>query len=130
MESVTERITVVRGQRVILDSDLAALYGVATERLNKQVRRNPRRFPPDFMFLLTNAEWDSLRSQFAISKKAGRRWHRRFLPYVFTIQGALMAAGLLRSKRAIEVSIFIARAIVASPESDRGPFEFLTPRGR
>jgi ORF6N domain len=115
--------------RRILDSDLAALYGVPTKRLNEQVRRNPERFPPDFMFLLSSQEWEDLRSQIATSNP-GRRLHRRFLPYVFTEHGALMAAGVLNSPRAIDMSIFIARAIVEVPASDWEPFGFLTPKGK
>src|SRR5687767_3257794 len=93
----------VRGKRVVLDSDLAALYGVATKQLNQQVRRNPDRFPVDFAFLLSNEEWESLRSQIA-TLKTGRGAHRKFLPYAFTEHGALMAAGVLNSPKAIEVS--------------------------
>jgi hypothetical protein len=100
----------VRGQRVILDSYLAKLYGVPTKRLNEQVRRNPRRFPSDFAFLLTSAEWEALMSKIAATSPRGRTPYRRFLPYVFTECGALMAAGRLKSPRAIEVSIDIARA--------------------
>src|SRR5438132_5184404 len=95
------RIFTVRGTCVVLDSDLAELYGVPTRRLNEQVRRNPERFPTDFMLLLSNQEWDSLRSQIA-TLKVGRGQHRKFLPYVFTEHGALMAAGVLNSPRAIE----------------------------
>ena len=111
-EAFAERragIFMVQGRRVILDSALAKLYGVPTKRLNGQVRRNPHRFPPDFAFLLTSAEWEAVRSQIAVST-CGRPPYRRFLPYVFTECGALMAAGLLKSPRAIEVSINIARA--------------------
>jgi len=112
--SAASRIFSVRGHKVILDSDLAELYGVPTKRLNEQVRRNPRRFPADFAFLLTSDEWESLRSQIAtLDNRRGRR--RRFLPYVFTELGALMAAGMLKSRRAIEVSIFIARATPVIP---------------
>lgn len=95
---------------MILDSDLAKLYGVRTKQLNAQVRRNPSRFPPDFMFLLSSAEWDAVKSQISASRE--RPPNRRFLPYAFTECGALMAAGMLHSARAVEVSIFIARASV------------------
>jgi hypothetical protein len=108
---LSERIVVVRGLKVILDSDLAELYGVPTKRLNEKVRRHSERFPPDFMFLLSSEEWDSLRPQIATSR-SGRWRHRRFLPYVFTEAGALMAAGLIKSPRAIETSIALARATV------------------
>lgn len=105
------RIFRVRGERVILDSDLAKLYGVPTKRLNERVRRNAQRFPADFAFLLSSREWEDLKSRIAAS--TGRRTpYRRFLPYVFTEGGALMAAGLLRSPRAIEVSLYVARASV------------------
>lgn len=109
------RIFTVRGKRVILDSDLAELYGVSTKRLNEQVRRNPERFPHDFVFLLSQEEWDSLRSQIATLKGRGR--HRKFLPYVFTEHGALMAAGVLNSSRAIEVSIYVVRMFIALREA-------------
>ena len=108
---LSDRIVVARGLKVLLDSDLAALYGVPTKRLNEKVRRHHDRFPPDFMFLLTSQEWEALRSQIAVSRP-GRALPRRFLPYVFTEGGALMAAGLLRSPRAIEMSISLARASV------------------
>ena len=108
---ISDRIVVVRGLKVILDSDLAALYGVPTKRLNEQVRRHPGRFPSDFMFLLTAGEWEALRSQIAATRP-GRSPRRRFLPYVFTEGGALMASGLLKSPRAIEISISLARATV------------------
>ena len=109
------RIFTVRGQRIILDSDLAELYGVSTKQLNQQVRRNPQRFPRDFAFLLTSKEWDSLRSQI-VTLKPGRGGHRKFLPYAFTEHGALMAAGVLNSSRAIEVSIYVVRAFIAMRE--------------
>jgi len=109
------RIVTLRGKRVILDSDLADLYEVPTKRLNEQVRRNPERFPKDFCFLLSADEWESLRSQIATLKN-GRGQHRKFLPYVFTEHGALMAAGVLNSPRAIEVSIFVVRAFIALRE--------------
>ena len=102
----------IRGQRVILDSDLAKLYGVPTKRLNEKIRCNPLRFPPDFVFLLSDDEWESLRSQIA-STNDGRAPRRRFLPYVFTEAGALMASGVIHSKRAVEVSIYVVRAFFA-----------------
>jgi ATP-dependent Clp protease ATP-binding subunit ClpA len=108
-------IFTVRGKRVILDSDLATLYGVPTKRLNEQVRRNAERFPRDFAFLLASDEWEALRSQIA-TLKGGRGAHRKFLPYVFTEHGVLMAAGVLNSKRAIEVSIHVVRTLVAMRE--------------
>jgi hypothetical protein len=108
---LSDRIVVIRGVKVILDSDLAALYGVPTKRLNEKVRRHSERFPPDFMFLLSAEEWDVLRSQIATARP-GRPPRRRFLPFVFTECGALMAAGLLKTPRAIETSIYLARATV------------------
>ena len=108
---LSERIVVVRGLKVILDSDLAELYGVPTKRLNEKVRRHSERFPRDFMFLLLPEEWESLRSQIAATR-SGRRPYRRFLPYVFIECGALMAAGLINSHRAAETSIALARATV------------------
>lgn len=106
------RTFTVRGKRIVLDSDLAALYGVPTKRLNEQVRRSPRRFPEDFVFLLSPEEWESVRSQSAASGNR-RGWRRRFLPYAFTEPGVLMASGLLKSRRSIEVSIHIIRAFFA-----------------
>jgi hypothetical protein len=106
------RILHARGHRVIIDSDLAALYGVPTRRLNEQVRRNPERFPADFAFQLTPDEWECLRSQNATSNRGGRR----YAPFVFTEHGALMAAGVLNSPRAIEMSIFVVRTFVAMRE--------------
>ncbi len=105
-----DRIRTIRGERVILDSDLAEIYGVETKRLNEQVRRNAERFPPDFAFILTEEEFDQvrrLRSQFATLK---RGQHRKYLPRVFTEHGALMAANVLNSKRAMEMSVFVVRA--------------------
>ena len=113
----TCRILEVGGKRVILDSDLAALYGVQTKRLNEQVRRNPDRFPQDFAFLLSSEEWESLRSQFA-TLKTKRGQHRKFLPYVFTEHGALMAAGVLNSPQAIAVSIYV---VESRPGDRRNP---------
>ena len=105
----------IRGQRVLLDSDLAAIYGVPVSRLNEAIKRNPDRFPADFMFQLTRAEFDSLRSQFAILK-AGRGQHRKFLPFAFTEHGALQAANVLKSKRAVAMSVYVIRAFVQMRE--------------
>ena len=118
----TSRIVTIRGERVILDADLAELYDVPTKRLNQQVRRNPDRFPKDFCFLLTPDEWVSLRSQFATLKN-GRGQHRKFLPYAFTEHGALMAAGVLNSERAIQVSIYIVRTFIAMRRAAEGTKE-------
>jgi ATP-dependent Clp protease ATP-binding subunit ClpA len=110
------RIFMARGKRVILDSELASLYGVTTKRLNQQVRRNAERFPRDFAFLLSSDEWEALRSQIA-TLKTRRGAHRKFLPYAFTEHGVLMAASVLNSKRAIEVSIYVVRTLVAMREA-------------
>jgi hypothetical protein len=103
----------LRGAKVLLDSDLSELYGVTTKRLNEQLRRNPARFPSDFAFQLTNQELVRLRSQFATSKTFVGRGGRRYLPYAFTEHGSLMAASVLNSQRAIEVSVYIVRAFVS-----------------
>ena len=107
-------IHVVRGQRVIMDSDLARIYGGTTARLNQQVGRNHHRFPEDFMFRLTRDEFDSLRLQIATSKNT--RGGRRTLPRMFTEYGALMAANMLNSRRAIRMSVFVVRAFVKMRE--------------
>jgi len=99
----------MRGQTVILDSDLAALYGVTVKRLNEQVKRNQERFPEDFVFQLTAAEERSLRSQNATLKRGA---HRKYMPYVFTEHGAIMAANVLRSKQAVEMSVTVVRAFI------------------
>src|ERR1017187_3230235 len=96
LESITHRILMLRGQKVLLDSDLAALYGVPTGRFNEQVKRNLERFPADFTFQLTQEEFAALRSQFA-TLKTGRGQHRKYLPYVFTEHGAIMASMILNS---------------------------------
>jgi phage regulator Rha-like protein len=110
-EVIAERIFIVRGQKVILDADLAALYEVPTKQFNQAVKRNLAKFPADFMFALTAAEWEALRSQF-VTLKNGRGQHRKYLPYVFTEHGAIMAATLLNSPRAVEVSVYVVRAFV------------------
>lgn len=97
-EVIERRILVIRDCKVLLDSDLARIYGVTTARLNQQVRRNPDRFPEDFMFQLTHGEFTNLMLQTATSKR--RRGGRRKLPIVFTEHGAIMAANVLNSKRA------------------------------
>ena len=119
---VEEIILTVRGERVILDHHLAVLYGVTTKALNQAVKRNPGRFPADFVFLLTFQEVTDLRSQSVTSSArrnrsqfvTGFEKHRnpRFLPYAFTEHGALMAANVLRSQRAVEMSLFVVRAFV------------------
>lgn len=110
-ETIERKIYLIRGQKVMLDSDLAELYRVPTKRLNEQVRRNADRFPSDFIFRLSTDEDESLRSHFATLKQ-GRGQHRKYLPYAFTEYGALMAASVLNTPRAIEVSLFVVRAFV------------------
>jgi len=111
IEGITLTIQTLRGQRVILDADLAALYEVETKRFNEAVKRNLDRFPADFMFRLTEQEQAALRSQFA-TLKTGRGQHRKYLPYAFTEHGAIMAATVLNSPRAVQVSLFVVRAFV------------------
>jgi len=130
VEGIATLIRPVRGQRVILDTDLASLYGVPTFRFNEAVKRNLDRFPEDFMFRLTQSEWKSLTSQFAILNspetpahdasltsqiailKPGRGQHRKYPRYAFTEHGALMAANILSSPRAVAMSIYVIRAFV------------------
>jgi aromatic ring-opening dioxygenase LigB subunit len=110
-ESVERAIIVLRGRRVILDSELAILYGVTVSVFNQAVKRNMERFPADFAFQLTREEYESLRSQIVILK-AGRGAHRKYLPYVFTEHGAVMAASVLNSPKAVEMSVEVVRAFV------------------
>jgi hypothetical protein len=111
IEVIEKKIILIRGHKVLLDSDLASLYDVETFNLNKAVKRNIDRFPEDFMFQLTREEAESLRFQFGISKKEGRGG-RRYLPYAFTEQGVAMLSSLLNSDRAVQVNIEIMRAFV------------------
>jgi hypothetical protein len=132
-DSVLPKIYAVRRQKVVLDADLAKLYGVPTKRLNEAVRRNAGRFPEDFCFFLTEDEDEHLksqivtsslspkeapvlRSQFATLKTDNRGRHRKYLPRVFTEHGALMAANVLRSEQAVQVSLYLIRAFVALRE--------------
>ena len=120
VQLIERRIYLIRGQKVMIDFDLAELYGVTTSRLNEQVTRNRKRFPEDFMFRLTKVEAEILRSHFAISRSdmtsqfarnpghGGRRYH----PYAFTEQGVAMLSSVLNSEQAIEVNIAIMRAFV------------------
>ncbi len=113
LEAITQRIVVLREQRVMLDEDLATLYGVETKRFNEAVKRNLAKFPADFMFQLSADEWAALRSQFATSNEQHQgRGGRRYAPRVFTEHGALMAATILNSPRAVEVSVYVVRAFV------------------
>lgn len=107
---IEELIFTLRGEKVILDSDIAAIYGVSTTRLNQQVKRNKERFPDDFIFSLTKKEYDTLMLQFAISNST--RGGRRKLPYAFTEHGAIMAANILNSSRAVQMSVLVVRAFV------------------
>ncbi|MEJ7693816.1 ORF6N domain-containing protein [Daejeonella sp.] len=104
-EIIMNKIFYIRNHKVMLDSDLAELYGVETRRLNEQVARNIDRFPDDFMFRLNDTEFESLMSQFATSKRGGRRK----LPYVFTEHGVLMLSSVLNNKQAIQVNIQVMR---------------------
>jgi phage regulator Rha-like protein len=109
-EHIERKIYLIRGHKVMLDNDLAELYGVPTRRLNEQVRRNMTRFPADFMFQLTTEEAENLRSQFATSSSV--HGGRRYLPYAFTEQGVAMLSSVLNSDRAVQVNIAIMRAFV------------------
>ena len=108
METITSRIYLIRGMKIMLDLDLASLYQVETRALKQAVRRNPRRFPADFMFELTKEEEDSLRSQIVTLK--GRGQHSKYLAFAFTEQGVAMLSSVLNSERAIQVNIQIMRA--------------------
>jgi len=127
--TITSVIRTVRGQKVILDADLARIYGVPTKRLNEQVRRNAKRFPPDFLYQLTDKEAESLmlnRSQFATASETSPtmrsqfatayKRNLRFLPYAFTENGAIMAANVLNSPQAVRMSVFVVRAFVQMRE--------------
>lgn len=110
VEQIQSRILLIRGHKVMLDSDLAELYRVTTKRLNEQVKRNRERFPADFMFQLSAEEAVALRSQFATSNR--RRGGRRYLPFAFTEHGAVMLATVLNSPVAVQASIQVVRAFV------------------
>lgn len=121
VQLIERRIYLIRGQKVMIDFDLAELYGVPTKRLNERVARNKKRFPGDFMFRLNKKEAESLRSQNAISNpdlrsqfatSSSAHGGRRYLPYVFTEQGVAMLSSVLNSEQAIEVNIAIMRAFV------------------
>jgi hypothetical protein len=114
-ENISQRILTIRGCRVMIDADLAALYDVPTKAFNQAIQRNMDRFPEDFMFRLTEEEFVGLRSQFVTSKKG--RGGRRYLPYVFTEQGVAMLSGVLNSHLAVQVNIAIMRAFVRMRET-------------
>jgi len=111
---VTSRIRTIRGQKIILDSDLAEIYGTETKMLNRALKRNSDRFPADFIFRLTIEETESLRCQIGTSKRG--RGGRRFLPYAFTENGAIMVANILNSPQAVRMSVFVVRAFVQMRE--------------
>jgi hypothetical protein len=115
-ERVARSILQLRGRRVILDADLAAIYGVTTKRLNEAVKRNQERFPDDFAFQLERQEVANLRSQFATASKR----NIRFAPYAFTEHGAIMAAAMLNSPQAVQMSLFVVRAFVRMREALAG----------
>lgn len=119
-------IRTIRGVRVMLDRDLAKIYGVPTFRFNEAIKRNRDRFPPDFMFQLTREEFDSLKSQIAMSKpkdssqtamSSAKHRGTAYRPYAFTEHGALQAANVLRSSRAVQMSVFVIRAFVKMRET-------------
>jgi hypothetical protein len=115
LEAIGKRIRWLRGDKVLLDADLARIYGVTTARLNEQVKRNALRFPPDFAFRLTDHEFSNLISQIATSKS--RRGGIRKIPLAFTEHGALMAASVLNSASAIQMSVYVVRAFVRLREA-------------
>jgi len=115
VEYIAQSILICRGHKVLLDAELAALYGVSTARLNQQVRRNLQRFPDDFMFQLSTTEHAALMLQNATSKPG--RGGRRKLPLVFTEHGAIMATTVLNSPRAVEMSVYVVRAFVKLREA-------------
>jgi hypothetical protein len=121
IEQIDGMIRTIRGTRVMLDRDLAKIYGVPTFRFNEAIKRNRHRFPPDFMFQLTREEFDALKSQIAMSKSdnssqfamsSGKHRGAAYRPYAFTEHGALQAANILRSQRAVQMSVFVIRAFV------------------
>jgi len=111
-ERIISRILFIRGKKVMLDKDLAELYEVETKSLNRAVKRNIDRFPTDFMFQLTHKELSALRYQFGTIETTGRGKHRKYIPYVFTEQGVTMLSAVLKSKRAIQVSIQVVRTFI------------------
>ncbi len=111
-ESIKQKIYIIRGKQVMLDSDIATWYEVETKRINEAVKRNSKRFPEEFCFTLSKSEFESLKSQFATLKTSGRGQHRKYMPYVFTEQGVAMLSAVLHSNKAIEVSIKIMNAFI------------------
>ena len=132
VEQIDGMIRTIRGVRVMLDRDLAKIYGVPTFRFNEAIKRSRHRFPPDFMFQLTREEFDSLKSQNAMLKpgnssqfamSSGKHRGAAYRPYAFTEHGALQAANVLRSKRAVQMSVFVIRAFVKMRETLLGTRE-------
>src|SRR6476620_8263684 len=126
---IDSMIRSIRGVRVMLDNDLAKIYGVPTFRFNEAIKRNRHPFPADFMFQFTREEFDALRSQIAMSKpqnssqiamSSGKHRGAAYRPYAFTEHGALQAANVLRSERAVQMSVFVIRAFVKMREALRG----------
>ena len=115
LKPIEDQIFLVRGQKVLIDADLAALYGVEVKALNQAVKRNDERFPPDFVFQLTAEENEALRSQTVTSKSS--RGGSRYAPYAFSEHGAIMAASVLNSPRAVEMIIFVVRAFLRLREA-------------
>lgn len=115
VDRIAHAIVILRGHKVLLDAELAGLYGVETKVLLQAVKRNLRRFPEDFMLQLTAEDWAALRSQI-VTLKVGRGQHRKYLPYAFTEQGVAMLSSVLNSERAIAVNIEIMRAFVRMRE--------------
>jgi hypothetical protein len=109
VEAIQKRILIIRRQKVMIDRDLAELYGIETKQLKRAVRRNRKRFPEDFMFELTRDEYDDLRRQFGALKRGE---HSKYLPMAFTEQGVAMLSSVLNSRRAIEMNVLIMRAFV------------------
>lgn len=112
LETIKSKIHEIRGQKVMLDYDLALLYETETKRLKEAVRRNTERFPEDFMFELTEVEYNSLRTQIASLKTEGRGKHTKYLPFAFTEQGIAMLSSVLKSQKAININIAIMRTFV------------------
>jgi phage regulator Rha-like protein len=113
LQIIQNKIYEIRGLRVMLDFDLAEMYGTETKRLKEAVRRNFNRFPPDFMFELNDSEYHVLRTQIASLESTGRGKHSKYLPFAFTEQGVAMLASILNSPKAIEINIAIVRAFIA-----------------
>ncbi len=121
-ENLWRKIYFIRERKIIIDSDLAEMYGVATKRINEAVKRNSERFPDDFMFQLSQDEWNNLKSQIATSSWGGRR----ILPYAFTEHGILMLSSVLKSERAVQVNIRIMRVFILMKELINGNEKLLS----